>query len=83
MSIHAMIAAIPVFQRLNARQNFVAVAAIPLRDWDQLWKAEDWCNIRWDDYGRQYRRSTREEDRHAVFEFPCDDDAVEFLMKFG
>ena len=73
----------PIFQRLNERINFVAVAAIPLGDWDQLEQADDWCKQRWKQHDRQYRRSTREDDCHAIFEFPKEDDAVEFLMRFG
>ena len=83
VSIPKMLAANPIFQQVNARQNFLAVAAIVLRDWGLLEQAEDWCKLRWKHYGRQYRLSTREEDCYAIFEFPDDDDTVEFLMRFG
>lgn len=83
MSIQKMCAANTIFQQVAARQSFVAVCAIELRDWDQLWQAEDWCKLRWEQYGRQYRRRTREEHRCAIFEFPDDNGAVEFLIRFG
>lgn len=83
MSIREILAANPILQRLRAKGNFIAVVAIPLRDWKQLWDAEGWCERRWEDYDRQYRRRTREEDCVATFVFPNLDDAAEFLLRFG
>ncbi len=83
MSIAALLRANPVFQRLQARDNFVATTVVELRHWEEIEEASTWCAVQWEVYDRQSRRLVGAEDRATCFEFACVDFAAEFLMRFG
>lgn len=83
MSVRAIFEALPVVQRLRARDDFVATTVVSLRRWNQLEEASWWCERHWRDYDRQYRRRVRLADCQATFEFPSTPDAAAFLLKFG
>jgi hypothetical protein len=83
MSLAANFVANPIIQRLRAKQDFVAIATIRLRRWEQLDAASWWCECRWRNHDRQYRRLVRVANCLADFQFPREDDAIEFLMMFG
>lgn len=83
MSVGAIFAAMPMIQRIRARHAFVPCGAVPLRHWWQLDAASGWCERRWRDDARHYRRTVRVADCQAEFEFGSDDDTVEFLLRFG
>jgi hypothetical protein len=83
LTIAAMIRAIPTVQRLREKDDFVASVSVALLDWEQLDAATWWCECRWRDHDHKYRRRLAVADSQATFEFPGEDDAFEFLLKFG
>lgn len=83
VKITSLIANLPSVKSLRDRQAFKAVSSIPLRDWYQLKEASSWSEARWNDFGRKYRKRTDADEQRAWFEFESDEDAVEFLLRFG
>ena len=83
MSVLAKIRANPVVQRLQAKDDFLATVAVSLRDWAQWEQAVAWCERHWEKSDRQYRRFLFVGSRTARFEFPGENEAIEFLLKYG
>ena len=83
MSFVARFKASAVFKNNHAKGDFETRIIVWLRDWDQWENAMAWCERHWETLKRPYRRRFFVDERKAKFEFPCDDDGVEFLLKYG
>lgn len=83
MSLGRLIGANPLVVMLRAKHAFDPATPVLLRHWWRLDAATWWCEQRWREHDRQYRRTVRAAGQRASFEFANKIDALAFRLKFG
>ena len=83
MSLLHKLAQNPTLLALVARDAFHAVAVVQLERWRDLVAATSWCELRWRNDGRHYRRRIYAADQTATFEFANMMDALALRLASG
>ena len=80
MSLAARFRASPEYRAMLARTEFEPSYPVPLRYWWQRDIATGWCEHRWRNHQRPYRRRINAGARTVAFEFSNAADALAFRL---
>lgn len=83
VTIREMLESSPAVAAIRTRANFATVATVTMERWWLLDTASSWCEQRWRDQGRPYRRRISASERTASFDFASSVDALAFALRFG
>lgn len=82
-SIAAMIRKNAEFQAMLDRSTFDAAGTLAIRNFGDLDRASWWCEERWEEAHRRYRRTVDAAGEKATFEFEHLSDVTAFRLMFG
>jgi hypothetical protein len=83
MSFLTQVRDLPAFVRLRAKGEFDSAGDVSLKHWWKLDIATGWCEWRWRQHGRKYRRRVFVSATQARFEFAHETDVLAFRLLFG